>query len=44
MAVFEVVEGGLLLTETAPGVSVTEVLENTEATVIVSETVKEMSI
>lgn len=42
LAVFEVVEGGLLLIETAPGVSVEEVLEKTEATVIVSENVKEM--
>ncbi|AQP53596.1 succinyl-CoA--3-ketoacid-CoA transferase [Vagococcus penaei] len=44
LAVFEVVEGGLLLTETAPGVTVDEVLEKTEATVIVSDDVKEMTL
>ncbi len=42
LAVFEVVEGGLLLTEVAPGVTKEEVLAKTEATVIVSENLKEM--
>lgn len=44
MAVFEFQDGKLLLTETAPGVTVDEVLAATEAEVIVSPDVKEMDI
>ncbi len=44
LAVFEVCPEGLVLTETAPGVSVAEILEKTDADVIVSETLKEMEI
>ncbi|CAM3641528.1 3-oxoacid CoA-transferase subunit B [Erysipelothrix urinaevulpis] len=42
LAVFIVSKDGLVLTEVAPGVSVEEVLEKTEANVIVADNVKEM--
>lgn len=42
LAVIEPVETGLVLRETAPGVSVQQVLENTEARLIVPETVPAM--
>lgn len=44
LAVFEVTKEGLLLKETAPGVSKEEVLESTDAEVIVSDSLKEMQI
>ncbi|MBG9981920.1 3-oxoacid CoA-transferase subunit B [Aerococcaceae bacterium DSM 111020] len=44
LAVFEFQDGKLLLIETAPGVSVDEVIEATEGDVIVSDDVKEMDI
>ena len=44
LAVFEYQDGKLLLTETAPGVTVDEVLAATEGEVIVSPDVKEMDI
>ncbi|VVS91798.1 3-oxoacid CoA-transferase subunit B [Desulfoluna spongiiphila] len=42
LAVMEVIEGGLLLKETAPGVSVEEVLAKTEAVLMVPDTVGSM--
>ncbi|MFT8871781.1 MAG: 3-oxoacid CoA-transferase subunit B [Sporolactobacillus sp.] len=44
LAVFEVHDGRLLLTEFAPGMTVQDVLAKTEADVIVSDQVKEMSL
>ncbi|MDO4778744.1 MAG: 3-oxoacid CoA-transferase subunit B [Tissierellia bacterium] len=44
LAVFEVTDDGLLLTELAPGVTKEEVLEKTEAKVTVSPNLKEMEI
>lgn len=44
LAVFEVTAEGLVLTETAPGISEEEVLHSTDADVIVSESLKEMQL
>ncbi|MBN1968581.1 MAG: CoA transferase subunit B [Candidatus Delongbacteria bacterium] len=44
LAYFKVINGALVLMETAPGVSVDQVRENTEAEFSVSETIKEMEI
>ena len=44
LAVMEVTEKGLVLRETAPGVTVDEILEKTEADLIVPEDIKVMDI
>ena len=44
LAYFDVTDKGLVLRETAPGVTVEEVLKNTDCPVIVDENVKEMDI
>jgi len=44
LAVIEPTEEGLVLREMAPGVSVEEVLKQTEASLIVPETIPEMQI
>jgi len=44
LAVMEVTEKGLMLKEVAPGVCVEEVIEKTEADLIIPENVKEMKV
>jgi acetate CoA/acetoacetate CoA-transferase beta subunit len=44
MAVIRPTDAGLVLEETAPGVSVADVVAATQATLIVPETVPEMAI
>lgn len=44
LAVIDVTENGLLLIERAPGVTVEEILDKTEAEMIVSDTVKEIQV
>lgn len=44
LAVFDVTDSGLVLIETAPGISVEEITEKTEASFTVSDNLKSMSI
>ena len=44
LAVIELTEQGLVLKEVAPGVSVADVVKNTEAELIIPDTVPEMPV